>query len=720
MTAMDQEKLVVMADMREIWLFAQRNAKFIGLLSASFAVIALMLAFVLPSQYTGTAVVMLDTRKTKVSSVQAVMSDLAPDISTIRSEVDVIGSRSVINRVVSDLNLLADPDFNPYIKEGDWFSKLFKDNSEHARKKREEGALAAVGEKLAKRLEVVNDGRSYAITINYHDHNPDKAANIANAFADEYLVDQLEVKFDATQRANTWLQKRMSVLKVEVNNAEKAVEDFKTANNLYSVDDEKDLTVTQQQLAAINTQLLEARAERAQAQARLDGVKGLSGEQFETSSAVVTSQLIERLKEQEAEVRRKEADLSTRYGDRHPMIINTRNELQSIHQKIVDEIQKIVSGYQNDVSVADGKVTSLEKELAKVESEMGANNKAMVTLRQLEREAAASRSLYEGFLNRFKEVAEQQDLHVADARIIARAVTPQKPYFPNTFIFLFLGVVLGGIAGTISAVLLEYLDRGFRDLATIEKVCGVSGLGILPEADTGEGQIPTDYVLEKPLSSYSEAIRSIRTAIHFSNVDVAPKVIMITSSLPGEGKTVFSISFARVLAKSGSKVLLIDGDMRRPRVQDLLGLDKTKPGLAMVLAHDAPFEAALQKDISGADIITSHGKVPNPYDLLASRQMEHVMQMARGSYDVIIIDTPPIMAVSDSAIVAKNADTVVYLVRWASTPREVVAQGIKQLQSYNAKIAGVVLTQVDLDEQKQYGFGDYGYYYGKYKDYYTN
>jgi capsular exopolysaccharide synthesis family protein len=269
-------------------------------------------------------------------------------------------------------------------------------------------------------------------------------------------------------------------------------------------------------------------------------------------------------------------------------------------------------------------------------------------------------------------------------------------------------------------LLLEYLDRGLRSLTAAEKLFGVPGLGIVPIAETAEGQLPTDYLLEKPLSIYAESIRSIRAAIHFSNVDRPPKTVVVTSSFPNEGKTVFSVSLARLLAKSGQKVALLDADMRRPRLHSMLNLDKTKPDLAMVLAGDATLADALQKDISGADVIIASAKTANPQDLLNSHQMEKLIATLREKYDMVVIDTPPIMAVADAALVGQKADTTVYVVRWVATPREVVGEGLKQLMKFNTKIAGMVLTQVDLQDKRQYGYDDYSYYYGQYKSYYTN
>jgi len=719
---MNQEQLMIMTDAREVWLFARRNAKFVAAVTAAFIILALVLAIILPARYMGESVVMLDPRKTQVTNLEQVLSSLPADNASIRSEIDIIKARSVIDRLIDDLRLMQDSHFNPSLSGMGWIERLLASKKPEDAEQQAEHDRSAIAEKLLKNLDVVNDGRSYSITIRYYDHDPDTAAKIANAFADQYLVDQLEVKYEATQRANTWLSKRLDELRNKVTESEKAVESYKNANHLVGVNTPGvgEETITQHQLSELNVQLLQARAERSQAEARYNSVKGLSDEQLESSSIAIASPLIQQLRQQEAEVRRKVADLSTRYGDRHPMMIDARNELAGIREKIREEIHKIIAGLQNDYDIAKGKVDSLGKELVSLTSQTSVGNEAMVTLRQLEREATSNRSLYEGFLNRFKQVGEEQNLQIADARIIARADVPLKPYFPKMWVFLALGVFLGFVVGFMIALLLEYLDRGVRSLSMAEKAFGVSGLGIVPVAATADGQLPTDYVLKKPLSVYAESIRSVRAAVHFSNVDQPPKVVMVTSSFPGEGKTVFAVSFARLMAKSGSKVLLIDADMRRPRVHSILSLDRNKPDLAKVLAHDAPLASAIQKDISGADVLIAHTRPPNPQDLVGSQQMEKLLATVRQQYDMVIIDTPPIIAITDAALIARMADTTIYIVRWASTPREVVGEGLRQLTKFNVKIAGLVLTQVDLKNQKRYGYDDYGYYHGQYKNYYTN
>jgi len=716
---MNQESLLITDDLRDLWLFLRRKWKLMLQITLWCVFLALLLVLILPPRYRAEMLIIVDPRKTHVTNIEDVISDLPPTSDVIRSEMDIIQSRAVIDRVIAKLGLMEDLDYAPrpsLVRSALAFIGLDSDVDESARTVEEK--LSEVAEAVKKRLSVDNDGRSVSIELKYRDGDPERAARIVNAIANEYLASQLDIKYNEAQRVNAWLEKRLEALRDEVRAREKAVEDFKEANNLISSGDE---TVVQQQLTELNKKLSEARAERFQAEARLSSIQGLARAELETSAEVIASPLIQKLKEQEAEVRRKEAELENRYGNLHPTIKNVRNELAGIRGKINEEIKKIVDGVKNSFEVADRKVASLEKEIKELEGKTGEGNQAMVTLRQLSREAAASRSLYEGFLERSKQITEQMSMQKQDARIVAPAAVPLKPYFPNALLFLAAGAALGAVAGFIISMLLEYMDRGFRSVREIEAMFDVTGIGLTPLAESSPGMLLPDYVMQKPLSTYAEAVRSIRAAIHFADVDSPPKVIMVTSALPGEGKSFFSASLARILAMSGSRVVLIEADMRRPVMADMLKLDKKKPDLAMVLAHTAKLEEAVQRDKSGADVIISRDNNPHPQDLLGSRQMHLLVEILRLKYDMVIIDTPPVMALSDATIVAANAaDATIFTVRWASTPREVVGECLSKLKSLNVKLAGVVLTQVDLDKQKDYGHGDVGSYYGLYKQYFKN
>lgn len=480
-------------------------------------------------------------------------------------------------------------------------------------------------------------------------------------------------------------------------------------------------TVSARQLEDINSQLTKARGETSQAEARLRSVQNMvqSKAGVDGAADVLASPLIQRLREQEAEVRRREAELASRYGELHPKMVNARAEYHDLQSKIAEEVRKIVMGLENEVEISRAKEIQLKKDLQILESRAGDELKDSVTLRQLQREAEANRALYQSFLNRFKQTTEQQDLQVADSRIIARADVPIVPAFPSKLLFMLIGMLLGGILGSLLAYLVEYFDRGFRSVTQIEETINLPVVGQIPSLTKTSSRPPEDYVVDKPLSSYSEALRTVRTAIHFSNVDHPPKIVMVTSSVPSEGKTTFCLSMGRSLAKAGNKILLVDADMRRPRVAEVSGIADSGGGLAALLTGDKNFAQVKKADpvVAGLDIVPAAGKTPNAQDLLGSQQMHKFLQEASQHYDLVIVDTPPILAVSDAAMAARSVDTTIFLVRWATTPRDTMVQALKQLSSSGCKIAGVVMTQVDMAEQAKYGSG---YYHHNYNEYYAD
>jgi polysaccharide biosynthesis transport protein len=706
-------------DMRAIARLLDRRKTIILQTMLAVIVFALLLAFILPPQFKASAIVMLDIRRTQVTNMEQVISGLAPDAAVVRSEMDILRSRAMIGRVVDKLGLINNPDYNTRLQTGllSWldFGTVNLTQQQQAMRDR-----TGVIDEVMENLEVYNDGRSYGMQITFVAGDPTEAAKVANAFADAYLVDQLEAKFEATERANGWLRERLDRLKKQVEIDERAVADFRKTNNLTEV---SGTTITATQLGEINSQLIAARAERSQAEARLSGARQMvqASGRVDSAGAVLASELIMKLREQESEVQREMADLNQRYGQRHPRMISKGQELRDLRAKIGEEVQKVVQSLANEVQVARAKENSLQGEVDRLEGKTNADSQTEVTLRQLSREADASKGLYESFLNRFKQTSEQSDMQQADARIIARAEPPLQPHFPSPLIFLLVGIFGGLALGFLVAYLIEYFDRGFRGAIQVEQATGHPAIGLIPSLKGTTDKTPEDYVLEKPLSSYSEALRSVRTAIHFSNVDQPPKLIMVTSALPNEGKTTICMSMCRSLALAGNKVLLIEADLRRPRLRKALGAPNTIGDIAQLVAGEKQLNQVIQVDKpSGMHYIVSHGGTPSPQDLLGSQQMEKLLKGFAATYDLVVVDTPPILAVSDAALVGRVTDTAIFVSRWAETPRDVAVHAIKQLEAFNVRIAGVVLSQVDLDSHAKYGYGDQGYYYGRYREYYSN
>lgn len=690
--------------------------------TVAFTTVMLLLAFTLPPRYYAEATVMQSTRKSNITNVEQVLSGIGVDSSAIRSEIEIISSGAMIQRVVKKLGLMNDASYNRAMGSSAFNPATWLQSVKPGPKPEALSEVARVGvlAEVGSRLTVNNDGRSFAIKIGFKGNTPEQSALIANTFADLYLVDQLETKFEATERANKWLGERLAALREQVQASENAVAEFKKKNNLTEF---SGTTITTQQASQVNTQLIEARALRSQAEARLRGAQGMvkTRGNVESSGDVLASQLISRLREQESDVRRGLAEMTNRYGERHPIIISKKDELRSVQGKIAEEVSKVVNGLENEVDIARAKEKSLEAELSRLQDQAGRGSEAEVTLKQLQRESDANKTLYETFLGRFKQINEQQNMQEADSRIIARAELPMSTFFPNKLIFLLIGIVGGLGVGLTIAFLIEYFDRGFRGMPQIEETLNLTALGMVPALKDVTDKTPEDYIIEKPLSSFSESLRTIRTGIHFSNVDKPPKIVMFTSALPSEGKSTVSMALARALALTGNKIILIEADLRRPRLRKALVGDPKKGDISHLLSGQRTFGEVVQRDKpSGLDYLPAGSKVPNPQDLLGSQQMEKLLRFCAEHYDLVIVDTPPVLAVSDAAMIARIADCSVFITRWGSTPRDVAAQAVKLLRNYTDRIAGAVLTQVDLEAHVKYGYGDIGYYYGHYREYYHN
>jgi succinoglycan biosynthesis transport protein ExoP len=718
-------------DIREIMAVLRRRAKVIVGCAALISVLATIVVFQLTPRYTAEASVMLDVRKNQVVDVQSVLSGLQGDSAVLRSEVEILKSRTLAQKVADKLNLYAYAEFNPSRAPPNYLNALLHPLGPITQALRKltlrEGEIAAdeqaneIARKLAVvrtlmgHVEITNDGRSYLLKIRTESEDPQLAAKIANAYVDVYLLDQLEAKFDAVRRATSWLNEHLTELRDKVRDSDRAVQLFKEQHNLTEL--RGGGTLTAQQLTDINSQLMIAAADRAQKESTLRQLQEQLKSGNVDASSVLGSPLVQRLREQEAELLRRQAELSTRYKPAHPTMVNLRAEIQDVKRKLDEEIGKAVRGMQSDVAAARAREAALRETLNGLQKNTSEQDKATVQLRELEREAEANKALYESFLAKFKQTSAQEDIQQADARLVSAATPPNIPSYPNKTMLLGFAVVIGILLGVSVAFLLERLDNGFRTSDQIEKLLGLGTLGLVPAVTRREP--PQDVIVNHPTSQYSEAIRSVRTVLRYSDIDHPPKVVLVTSSLPGEGKTVFAASLARSVARSGGRALLIDCDLRRPGVARLLGVD-AEPGLLGLFAEGANQESVIRVDpASGMHFIASKGGTANPQDLLGSQQMRAFLDRMRSRYDTIVIDAPPVLAVSDPIILSHVVDATMFLVRWEKTPRPVVAGAMKILRTNGGPVAGAVLSRVNARRHATYGYGDAAYYYGRYSDYYA-
>lgn len=726
-------------DLRDLFRKIWRRKGIIFSTVVVLTVLATIVLFQIAPRYTAETLILIESRNANVTDVEAVLSGLSSDAETIQSEILVMGSRGLAKKVVGKLKLNQDPEFNATLRPKGFFSDfdlksmipkewmaVLTGKAEPEPLSEEDirsQAEVRIINTFLESLEIMPKGRSRVISLSVTAENPKTAAKVANTLADLYIVEQLEAKFEATQRATNWLNERVGGLRVKVKASERLVEKFRKESGLISSG--KGVTLIAQQVSEVNTQLILSKTQRAEADARLRQIRKLvkSTGGVESVAEVLESKLIQKLREQEAEVQRKAAELSTEYGKKHPKIINVRAEALDLKAKIEGEVNKIVRRLENEVAIADVREATLQKSFDQLKEEMAKSNKAEIQLRALEREAKANRTLLETFLSRFKETSAQEDLDIqqADARIISMADRPEKPSFPKKKLILALVLVGSIFVGLMLVFVIEQLDSGFRSGEEIERATGLPVLGLVPML-TGLSKIgkpPETYILEKPTSAFGEAIRTLHTSILLSDVDEPIKTILITSALPNEGKTTTAVCLARMQALAGHKVIMIDADYRRPNIAKVIGID-SRPGLVELLAGNATLEEVIKKDdASGAHVITTGAPAPNPPDLLASDHMRKLLDTLSQTYDLVVLDSPPVMAVSDARVLSTEVDATVFAVRWADTRREIASLALKQLALAGGRIVGVVLTMVDAKKHARYGYGDSGYYYGPIKKYYT-
>jgi len=721
-----QLRSIARSQLREVLGMLRRHRALILGTVAVLTGLVSVIVFQLTPKYKAEALVLIEGPKTSVIDLRSVVTGLPYDQDRINSEVAVITSRTIASRIVRDGKLMKDEEFNLALRERrgimTWIRSLIPGSDKPiSEQEKERLERQNVVDLLAQSIVVTPQFQSRVISMSIISEDPNKSAQLTNLLVDTYLVDQLEAKFTVIQRTSSWLGSRIATLQRAVEGAERAVEAYRQKFGLIKGKEQE--TAVSSRITNLNGQLVIARVKRAEAQARLEAlesaIKSRGG--IESVAAVQSSSLIQQLRLRESTVIGRLAELSSEFGRKHPKIIAVRAELADLRAKIRLEVLKIVSRVRGEVQIARSGERAIAESLAQLEGAEAALNRASVGLRALEREAEANRALLKTMLARLKETSAQRGIQSADARVISRATIPSVPYFPRTF--LFIGVAMGAslIVGLGLAVGLEQIDSGFRSSDQIEQMTGYPTIGLIPNLESKLAKTGGvfRFIDENPVSQYAESIRNVHVGLALSNVDQPPKRILITSAMSGEGKSTTAFALARVAALAGKRSILVDCDLRNPTSHSLAGLPRS-PGLVDVITGNADLKTAIQSTgVANFSVLPAGDPPTNPSDLLMSERMKRLIIELSEQYDLVVLDSPPVMAVSDPRILAPQADTIIFVVRWAKTKRENVVHSIRQLADNGAKIAGVVVTQVNVKKHAEYDYGDSGYYSSRYSKYYT-
>ena len=742
-------------DLRNLYSIVRRRLAIIAGLTILGSLLAVIYALQLTPLYTATATVLVDPRKTNIIDNEAVLSGIGRDWSAVESEVELIRSASVAIRVIDKLGLSEDaeraaPDPPFYWQIID--AIILREATPEPGPISEEERRTRVARELASRLDVRRLGETYLLTLAYTSPEPALSARIVNGFADAYLVDQLEAKFEATRRANSWLNTRIAELRKRVREAERAVELYRAENDLVEAGG---ATLNDSQVASLNEQLILARAATAEARAKLEQLQEISARGGEVTSFAqgLQSQVIGQLRAKQSEVKREFAELSTKYGSRHPSVINVRSQLGHVQSQIRQEIRRIEALTETEYRVARSREDSIEASLAGLKGESAQNSQSAIRLRELEREAAASRTLFESFLARFKETTQQESLQTADSRIVERAIRPTSPSEPNKKVIALFGFILSLSAGIGAAFLLETLDNGFRTAEQVETALNVPALATIPllrpqgvmgrigsltdrltgffrfrpvaGAQNGAGPLRKSgsrQVLDHPLSAFTESIRSLRMGLRYADLDNPARVVMFTSALPSEGKSTIASNLALHAANTGEKVLLIDMDLRHPALTDIYAED-SEIGIVELVMGEARISEVVrtEKETKLRFIPASRSDLINhTSEILGSEKIRDFLAQARNVFDLIVIDSSPLLPVTDGRALLGAVDAAVMVVCWERTSRDAVRTCLRQTFGLEEKLVGAVLSQVDSEKVRYYDYYKSGYYARDYPYYYAD
>ncbi|MBI1188579.1 MAG: polysaccharide biosynthesis tyrosine autokinase [Alphaproteobacteria bacterium] len=642
-------------------------------------------------------------------------AESVPAASIVDSQIDILRSRMLVGRLVDALGLVNVPEFNVALPRNDApaaEAALVDINADPSRRERVRQAVIGV---VANAISVERSATSFATRISVKSENPERAAQMANRLVELFVDYQLEARFQTAERANSWLSTRLRELRNDVAEREEALQRYRIDNGLLAAEGS---LLTESQTRDIQSELLQANADLAEKEALAERVQSIiqRGEEPDAIAGIPGSDHISALRGREADIARRQADLEERYLENHPAVQNIRAERRDIQAQISTELQRISARAQNSVEIARARASRLQSSMNSVRSQLQVSNEQQVRLNELQRALDSATAVLQSFSTRYLEVERQGDMRATSAQLVSAATVPNSRASPNMMIAFLLSIGLGLGVGLAAGFLAESLDEGFRTGEEVEKKIGVPALANVPRLRKSDmkslppsSQHPAGYLVERQMSAFTEALRVLRTTILFGAGQKKSQVVAISSALPNEGKTTVSLCLARVSALSGQKVLLIDCDVRRRTLKDVLGLEPPL-GLLQVLSGEAEWRQAIYVDeASGMHLLPLNDSGFTPKDVFGDEAMPKLIEELRNSFDLIVLDCAPVLAVAETRVVVSYADAAVVVARWEKTPVRAVRSAVQQLQTAGADITGIALNYVDT-RVPGYSYRMEGYY----------
>lgn len=733
-------------DLRGVLLFLRRRRALILSCALLGALAGTVAGYDRKPVYRASALVLLQPGAESLAALRAAVPTAAPDSAFVETQVRLAKTPSFLEAVVDRLDLvpsdsaelaeLAEKAADRGERRTDFLARwipldwLLATGVARERPRANPQAFAEALKKdwiarLASGIEARQEGRSFILSVGFTAPDPGLAARVANTAAELFVERQTDRETATLQATQRWLQSRIEELGAQLRSTEREIAEKRVASEVMQGGA---LAPESEQASALTNLLVEARAQRREKEARLRYIETLAkrGDSLTALSEVLESPYMQALWEQENRLAMQEADLLSTYGARHPTIMRLRSEQERLRQQQEQEIARIIDNIRNEVSVLRERERSIQSDIDQLLASSGEAARRHIEIRELEREAEATRRIYETLLQRQKEVEAQLQAIAPRAQVVARAEPPEAPAGPPAPLFGVVGLLGGSLIGLGLAWVRERLDTALRSPREVELLFGLPCLALvpkLPSAILRKYPHLAHYVVAKPLSAYAEGIRSLYTGIETSDLDAPPKVVQVTSAVPEEGKTSTATSLAALLAGEGHNVLLVDLDLRRPKIlrEICRGTTPSTPALLDCLSGTVRFEDAIvHDDRTGVDVLPARRPPKNPAAVLGSQKLHDLVERCRKAYDYVIIDSAPVLGMTDALRVSRLVDATVFVIKWGDTDADTAEEALAELKKAGARLAGVCLTMTDLKAMSYYGYGLSGKYYHKYRKYYAD
>lgn len=698
-------------DIVEYWRSIKKRKYSILGLAAVIGLLAIAIVLVMTPVYRSSVTLLIETHKSKVVTIEDVYSGVAQNREYLLTQVEIMRSREVAMRAIMKTKIWENEEFDPRRKGATPFASFLEGigfaDSSTPKEWTDELLAEAVFPRFYSRLSIEHVRQSQLAKISFESVDAKLAATVANTIAEVYIESDLEARFKMTRQASGWLQERLGSLKSKVDDSERVLQRYREKEGIIDV---KGATQSGagKQIDEVLHRLVEARMKRAEAENAFNQIKAApNGSDLSSLPGVIKNPIIAEAKKQEADAERRLAEVSQRYAHEHPKYLQAESELKAARENVRRQVETLVATVTREYEVAKGTERALESVLGQAKGSVQSLNRKEFELNVLEREVDANRQMYELFMKRAKETNVAGDLQTPIARVVDQAVPSKRPVKPKKVLIVSLAVVFGLLLGVASALLLDRLDNTLTAEDTEVKLRQplLTALPLLDKKQVG-GKGTGRYFIDDPKSIYAEAVRTARTGVLLSTLDASKRRLVVTSSLPGEGKTTFSINLALAHAQT-KKTLLIDADMRRPTIASALGIAAGSKGLTTLLAGSGELSDCIHRiEDSQLCILPCGVMIPNPQEILLSQKFRDTLARLSDAFDVIIIDTPPVEMVSDALVVSTQATGVVFVVNAASTPYQLARKSLQRIRRAEGHVLGVVLNRVDFAKSQGY-YGEY-------------